>query len=910
MSAKKLFFANLPDLESLKGFKATHNVTNTTGMQPTCCRELLFTMPDVLVSPAFDNKKDLFIIAQASLASSQKFLNQLNKLQIKLCSRLDVDAEFFQYCLTYSIYQKLAPFWNKTGSFLAQGRSFLQECEKFSAIRLELTVTDKICLTLEPFLVKMQPPMLEDFMIDSQAEYNFKRMKGFTIMSSSIQDLSCYVLPSLKEGKVHSITHEIPLNAPFKSYDEMKQHWKVMYGYRLPSGSCNMYFNVKFFGSTIFTYPEWCIRKIEPIVYFRCDFDAICKQFLQDLFTRMPSMCGGSLRFTKESFQWQKSLLSAKKGSNSFLIKSVTQLSKSTPQVQKALNPASSKKTNSTNIQRCKGFQYIKYPENTQNNSIYVNPIQNKTICVSTERHLPHKGQQNLFLNHSLDNSKTVFDSELKISKNVIDIPDSPFVVTSPCFMEKLADSNCNEKLNLSDKSFNNNLFTSQDICVVPDVNYDLCIVPDVETEFTDFKTEISDIETDIPSIEVSVKSVYNESVITDFTNKKESSQPHNSSIVAKKQHISHISQRSKTKNSNLLYKQNDDSVVPLNNDDGYVVPPLKDNSSIVPPIKDNSCAVPLNKKDGCVVPPDKDDDGVVPLNKDNGCVVSLNTNEFISTDKNVLVSKNNSRIIPSFMHKKKIISQCEMSIHREVSNISNICSSKLKPSFLPKNMRQVFNKAETSSAQTRTKRSFPLQLDNPSENVKKFNLINSFDVPVTFCRIPAELSPKNTNILKIQSKRHSADSLALCDSVPKVPKFSSGIKKSQKSVEIQKPQHPKIKHKQKKDNLINYSKQNLTIECVNVSQTLESLSSPLNLCATVTSLVADTNVKKQRPKPKVQDIDVESMAKNKMLGKVNLITLKKWLIGKGVSCKSTEKKEILVRKVEVFLNISQDKFV
>ncbi|XP_065676550.1 uncharacterized protein LOC105844100 isoform X5 [Hydra vulgaris] len=755
----------------------------------------------------------------------------------------------------------------------------------------------------------MQPPMLEDFMIDSQAEYNFKRMKGFTIMSSSIQDLSCYVLPSLKEGKVHSITHEIPSNAPFKSYDEIKQHWKVMYGYRLPSGSCNMYFNVKFFGSTIFTYPEWCIRKIEPIVCFRCDSDAICKQFLQDLFTRMPSTCGGSLHFTKESFQWQKSLLSAKKGSNPFLIKSVTQCSKSTPQVQKALNPASSKKTNSTNIQRCKGFQYIKHPENTQNNSIYVNPIQHKTICVYTERHLPHKGQQNLFLNHSQDNSKTVFDSELKISKNVINIPDSPFVVTSPCSMQKLTDSSCNEKLDLSDKSFNNNLFTNQDVCVVPDINYDLCIVPDVETEFTDFETKISDIEINYPNIEASVKSIYNESIITDFTNKKESSQPH-SSIVTKKQHISHISQSSKTTNSTFFYKQNDDSVVPLNNDDGCVVPPLKDNSCAVPLNKDDGCAVPPNKDEDSAVPPNKDEDSVVPLNKNDVCVVSLKINEFKNTDKSVMVSKNNSRIIPSFMHKKKTISQSEMSLHREV-NTSNTCSSKLKPSFLPKNMRHVVNKAETSSAKTRTKRSFPLQLDIPSENVKKFNLINSFDVPVSFCRIPADLSPKNTNILKIQSKRH-ADILTLCDSVPKVPKFSPVIKKSKKSAEkIQRPQHPKIKHKKENDdNLINYSKQNQTIECANVSQTLESLPLSLNSCASVTSLAADTNVKKQRPKPKVQDIDVESMAKNKMLGKVNLITLKKWLIGKGVSCKSTEKKELLVRKVEGFLNISQGEFI
>ena len=42
----------------------------------------------------------------------------------QLKSRLEMDPELFQYCLTYTMYQKLAPFWNKTASFLVKGEYF------------------------------------------------------------------------------------------------------------------------------------------------------------------------------------------------------------------------------------------------------------------------------------------------------------------------------------------------------------------------------------------------------------------------------------------------------------------------------------------------------------------------------------------------------------------------------------------------------------------------------------------------------------------------------------------------------------------------------------------------------------------------------------------------------------------
>jgi len=65
--------------------------------------------------------------------------------------------------------------------------------------------------------------------------------------------------------------------------------------------------------------------------------------------------------------------------------------------------------------------------------------------------------------------------------------------------------------------------------------------------------------------------------------------------------------------------------------------------------------------------------------------------------------------------------------------------------------------------------------------------------------------------------------------------------------------------------------------------------------------------IKKQRAKPKVQNVDVEQMALKKNLSKVNGLTLKTWLKSKGVLCKSNEKKEELVKKVQVYLGLYQE---
>ncbi|XP_067833333.1 uncharacterized protein C18orf63-like [Heptranchias perlo] len=64
----------------------------------------------------------------------------------------------------------------------------------------------------------------------------------------------------------------------------------------------------------------------------------------------------------------------------------------------------------------------------------------------------------------------------------------------------------------------------------------------------------------------------------------------------------------------------------------------------------------------------------------------------------------------------------------------------------------------------------------------------------------------------------------------------------------------------------------------------------------------SDSNPKKPKAKPVIQDVDVAKHAKNNQLSKLNSITLQSWLKCRGVSVKTRDKKEQLVSKIMEFI--------
>ncbi|KAK3746764.1 hypothetical protein QZH41_013593 [Actinostola sp. cb2023] len=177
------------------------------------------------------------------------------KLKFKVVRQVEVNKELFRYCLAFTITQKLAPLWNKTGEYFVQGRDFLECASKLNAVSIDVNITDRLCIGLKAFNIKLQLSRPDHFCSSSNILQSFLTQKSFIVNRDSIQDDLCYVLPSLKKGRVVGICHEIPSDSPFPCYEDLRRHWKLMYGYRLPPNESTFY-NVRFFhfsNSKIFT---------------------------------------------------------------------------------------------------------------------------------------------------------------------------------------------------------------------------------------------------------------------------------------------------------------------------------------------------------------------------------------------------------------------------------------------------------------------------------------------------------------------------------------------------------------------------------------------------------------------------------------------------------------------------------
>eukprot|EP00795_Rhopilema_esculentum_P001459 gene1459-15884_t len=122
-----LFFCDLPGnfLENLLGLEATCWKDEAVDLlHPSCCRELIFTVPDILVSPRHASSDKLYIIVKRETLHDEVFLHAMQRLKIKIEQRFEVHRELFQYCLNFTLIHRVAPLWNRLGGFLVHGMSF------------------------------------------------------------------------------------------------------------------------------------------------------------------------------------------------------------------------------------------------------------------------------------------------------------------------------------------------------------------------------------------------------------------------------------------------------------------------------------------------------------------------------------------------------------------------------------------------------------------------------------------------------------------------------------------------------------------------------------------------------------------------------------------------------------------
>uniref|UniRef100_A0A2K6LRV6 Chromosome 18 open reading frame 63 n=1 Tax=Rhinopithecus bieti TaxID=61621 RepID=A0A2K6LRV6_RHIBE len=269
---QSLFFITLPDLNKLCAVRIilSNKVADTEirTIQMKMCRQLLFLHQDILASPVSGILNQIWVVMAIPFYKARKLNAYMEAPQ-------RVIPVILQNCLSYSFTARLAPAWNRTGHLLIQGRDFLSQMGKQSAVVLNINVTEtQVCLSIEACTIRLPPPELKEFEISQSIIKDFHTNKHAVIERHSILSNWCYVLPSMKMGQIINILHAMPPDCPFRSYGDFQRHWDAL-----------------------------------PIQFFpRVDSEVVLKSFLSDLKSKLPHICGFPIKITSKPCYYTQEL--------------------------------------------------------------------------------------------------------------------------------------------------------------------------------------------------------------------------------------------------------------------------------------------------------------------------------------------------------------------------------------------------------------------------------------------------------------------------------------------------------------------------------------------------------------------------------------------------------------------------
>ncbi|CAL8399246.1 unnamed protein product [Arctogadus glacialis] len=316
---QSLFFISLPDQRKLCSVSLSLQVSpeDRRNQQITTCRELVLLYSDIFASPALNSLTDIWLIMAMPFYKKGIIQAYGHRHNLQLGTPQCVLPGILQCCMSYSLTTRLAPCWNKAGPYLLSGKEFLTESGRMNAVRMELNASaNQICICVEANTVTLPPTKLEDFDFPPMVLRSFSSQMGGVLHTSTGGPSSwCYVLPSMKRGQIISISHQLPIDSPFKCYQDLQKHWHSLYGYNLPEQRveetiyCSVYF--KLVGERLFTYPLSCIR-LQPVHCCpRDNLQVAIYPFISDLVDRLQSICGLPVRMTSQPCYPTSSLTSS-----------------------------------------------------------------------------------------------------------------------------------------------------------------------------------------------------------------------------------------------------------------------------------------------------------------------------------------------------------------------------------------------------------------------------------------------------------------------------------------------------------------------------------------------------------------------------------------------------------------------
>ncbi|KAJ3611895.1 hypothetical protein NHX12_021908 [Muraenolepis orangiensis] len=288
---QSLYFVSVPDQGRLCAVSLSLQVSpeDCRNQQITTCRELVLLYADILASPAVNSITDIWLIMAVAFYNKGIVQAYGHRHNLQLGAPRCVLPGILQCCLSYSLTTRLAPCWNKAGRYLLSGKEFLTTIGRLSAVSMELNATaNQICIGVEPSTVRLPPTKLEDFGFPPMVLKNFSSQPDCVLHTSSVGACWCYVLPSMKRGRIMTISRQLPTDCPFKSYQDLQKHWHSLTVDE--EVYCSVYFSM--IGERLFTYPLSCIR-LQPVhCCSRVNQQGALNTFISDLRARLQSICG------------------------------------------------------------------------------------------------------------------------------------------------------------------------------------------------------------------------------------------------------------------------------------------------------------------------------------------------------------------------------------------------------------------------------------------------------------------------------------------------------------------------------------------------------------------------------------------------------------------------------------------
>ncbi|XP_066603607.1 uncharacterized protein [Prorops nasuta] len=159
-----------------------------------------------------------------------------------------------------------------------------------------ITIADNLVqLKIQAEKVKIATLQLEDFNLPKLLIADFLADSNGYISLKSFCSQWVYVLPSMKKGRVLSISKQLPPQSIFADYTQLRRHWKNMYGYRLPTTADNiLFYEIQFPvpNPYSFIYPHICLA-FKPLKSFKCpDLRSTAFKFIQDMVSTLSKICG------------------------------------------------------------------------------------------------------------------------------------------------------------------------------------------------------------------------------------------------------------------------------------------------------------------------------------------------------------------------------------------------------------------------------------------------------------------------------------------------------------------------------------------------------------------------------------------------------------------------------------------